>query len=45
MSATELFEAFEAKPSDHRAFEALVKHLIAEDDREGLGGLYARLSE
>ena len=45
MSATELLEAFEAKPSDHRAFEALIVHLIGEEDFEGLEGIYARLPE
>ncbi|MCA9514418.1 MAG: tetratricopeptide repeat protein [Myxococcales bacterium] len=35
-TAAELLAAFEANPSDHRAFEALIKHLVSEDDRETL---------
>ena len=46
MSETsELFEAFEADPTNHKAFEALVKHLIEQDDTETLGTVYDRLPE
>ncbi|MGB0588120.1 MAG: tetratricopeptide repeat protein [Myxococcota bacterium] len=45
MSATDLLEAFEAKPSDHRAFEALIVHLIQENDLETLEVIYSRLNE
>ncbi|MDP6943013.1 MAG: hypothetical protein QF464_02590, partial [Myxococcota bacterium] len=45
MSATELFEAFEAKPTDHRAFGALVEHLVEAQDRDTLEVVYSRLHE
>ena len=45
MSTTELFEAFEANPSDHRAFDALVKHLVSEADRDALHTVFERLPE
>lgn len=43
--SSELYEAFEANPTDHKAFEALVKSLIETQDLEGLEALYARLPE
>ncbi len=45
MSTTELFEAFKANPTDHKAFEALVKHLVTENDQDTLGSLYTSLPE
>ncbi|MGM0574216.1 MAG: tetratricopeptide repeat protein [Myxococcota bacterium] len=45
MSTSDLLAAFEANPSDHRAFEALIKQLVAEGDRETLQSVYERLPE
>jgi len=43
--SSELYEAFEANPTDHKAFEALVKSLIEANDLDGLEALYDRLPE
>ncbi|MFT7579542.1 MAG: tetratricopeptide (TPR) repeat protein, partial [Myxococcota bacterium] len=43
MSTSELFEAFEADTSDTKAFEALVKHLISDDDQSTLATVYEQL--
>ncbi len=45
MSTSELLAAFEAKTSDHRAFEALVKQALADGDRDVLSNLFERLPE
>ena len=45
MSTSELFANFEADPTDHKAFEALVKAAIAADDRDSLTQVYERLPE
>jgi tetratricopeptide (TPR) repeat protein len=45
MSTSDLVAAFEANPSDHRAFEAVIKHLIDEGDRTTLEGVLMRLPE
>ncbi len=43
MSTSELYDAFQANTSDHKSFEALVKHLVGEDDRASLEELYQQL--
>lgn len=45
MSTSDLVAAFEGNPSDHRAFEAVVKHLMEEGDRATLEGVLQRLPE
>ena len=45
MSTSELFDTFEANPKDVRAFDALVRALLAGEDREGLEAIYDHLPE
>lgn len=42
-TAAELLAAFEANPSDHRAFEALIKHLVSEEDRDTLELVFSQV--
>ncbi|TNF38434.1 MAG: tetratricopeptide repeat protein [Deltaproteobacteria bacterium] len=43
MSTAELYAAFESNPSDYKAFEALIKQLVADDDRVELEQVYGRV--
>ena len=43
MAISELLEAFEAHPTDHRAFEALVRAVLDEEAELGLPILFERL--
>jgi len=43
MSTAELYAAFESNPSDYKAFEALIKQLVADDDRDELERVYSRV--
>ena len=45
MSTSELLAAFEAKTTDHRAFEALITQALADGDRGVLESLLERLPE
>ena len=45
MSASELLATFEEDPTNHKSFEALLKHCIAEDDRDFLVSIYERVPE
>ena len=43
MSTAELYAAFESNPSDYKAFEALIKQLVADDDRVELERVFGRV--
>ncbi|PIE19200.1 MAG: hypothetical protein CSA66_02830 [Proteobacteria bacterium] len=45
MSTAELYAAVEANPSDVRAFEALIKHLVAEGDEATLEQVYRQVPD
>lgn len=45
MSTAELLAAFEENPGDHKAFDALIRQVVADDDRDTLGSIYDRLPE
>ncbi|MCB9730663.1 MAG: tetratricopeptide repeat protein [Deltaproteobacteria bacterium] len=45
MSTSDLVAAFESNPSDHRAFEALIKQLMDDGDRATLESVLQRLPE
>jgi len=43
MSTSELLAAVEENPSDYKAFETLIKHLVSEGDQDGLESVYERV--